>query len=897
MLAATRPVWHWLTTPLGVSAAIGAFSLALIVSMWAAVIVQTKSERDETVLSAIQQNSNLAMAFEEHTYRTIKGIDAATLLVVHEYARLGSKMDLSRYIADGLIDGRLFTNVTVADANGNLVLSSQALRAVNVADREHFQVHREHDSRRLFIGKPLLSRTYGRWSIPMSRRINKPDGSFGGVVSALVDPAYFMQFYQKTALGKDGVVDLVGLDGTSRARYAGPVSSFGNDMSRSTLLKEHTKSAVGSFLSVAGIEGVPRHMSFRTLPDYPLVVMVGASQREVLADYHRKRKHAYALTLLVSVVIVSFGALLIAAFGRQKRAIDALASSETQLRATFNQAAIGIAHTAPDGRFLKVNQKLCDMFGYTREELVSLKIADITHPEDRGTGKPLQSRLIAGEIETFSVERRGVRKDGSVIWTNRTVSLVRDAKGAPLYFIRVIDDITQRNQLQQDLQHLAHRDSLTQLPNRRLFYDRLEHALEQAKRRDWITGVMYVDVDRFKLVNDTLGHSAGDQLLQQAAARLVECVRAEDSVGRLGGDEFAVILSELAHPEDARLPAGRIIDAFGAPFRIGGNEVFITASIGISTCPPDNRDADALISHADAAMYEAKKAGKNNYRFYTVATNERQASELLIEKDLRTALMQNEFVLHYQPKANLKTGEITGVEALMRWQRADGRLVPPMQFIPLLEESGLIGAVGEWALGAACAQIRWWQEHGLTAVPVAVNLSAKQFQRQDIAEIIKRALTEHKVAPALLELEITETAAMHNAETTTNTLRKLKALGVRIAIDDFGTGYSSLGYLKRFPIDALKIDRSFITELPDDQEDASIAQAIITLSHALRLKVIAEGVENRAQLDFLAMHGCDEMQGYYFSRPLPADQCTQFLREARTLSLRSAAVSQSVALR
>ncbi|MGZ5141441.1 MAG: hypothetical protein ACXWCX_26895, partial [Burkholderiales bacterium] len=259
MLAATRPVWHWLTTPLGVSAAIGAFSLALIVSMWAAVIVQTKSERDETVLSAIQQNSNLAMAFEEHTYRTIKGIDAATLLVVHEYARLGSKMDLSRYIADGLIDGRLFTNVTVADANGNLVLSSQALRAVNVADREHFQVHREHDSRRLFIGKPLLSRTYGRWSIPMSRRINKPDGSFGGVVSALVDPAYFMQFYQKTALGKDGVVDLVGLDGTSRARYAGPVSSFGNDMSRSTLLKEHTKSAVGSFLSVAGIEGVPRH--------------------------------------------------------------------------------------------------------------------------------------------------------------------------------------------------------------------------------------------------------------------------------------------------------------------------------------------------------------------------------------------------------------------------------------------------------------------------------------------------------------------------------------------------------------------------------------------------------------------------------------------------------------
>ena len=890
-LIAARPMGRGFATHLGVNAAIVAFSAALIVAVWVAVVAQTRSEREDIVADAIRQSANLAMAFEEHTYRSIKEIDAATIFVAHEYARLGTKMDLAGYVHEGLIDGTLFTNVIVADPNGDLISSSQVLRPLNVADREHFEVHVQQDSRKLFIGKPLLSRTYSKWAIPMSRRVNKPDGSFGGVVSALVDPAYFMNFYKKIAIGQDGVVDLVGLDGISRARHAGQESSFGNDMSKSTLLREQAKSSIGSFLSAGGLEGVRRYMSFRTLPDYPLVVLVGASQSEVLADFFRKRNHAYVLTLLVSIVIVSFSALLMAAFARQKRAIDALASSETQFRATFNQAAIGIAHTAPDGRFLRVNQKLCDMFGYTVEELLKLKTAAITHPDDRGAARPLQARLIAGEIETFTLERRGVRKDGSVIWTNRTVSLVRDAAGAPLYFIRVMEDITQRNQLQQDLQHLAHRDSLTQLPNRRLFYDRLTHALNQAKRRDWTTGVMFIDLDRFKLINDTLGHGAGDQLLQQIAARLAECVRADDSVGRLGGDEFAVILSELARAEDARLPAQRIIDAFSSPFKIDGNEVFMTASVGISSCPPDSRDADALVSHADAAMYEAKKLGKNNCRFYTSAINERQAKDLLIEKDLRAALLNNEFVLHYQPKADLKTGEITGVEALMRWQRADGRLVPPMQFIPLLEESGLIVAVGKWVLGAACAQIQAWQAAGLTPVPVAVNLSAKQFYQQDIAAVVKRALSEHQVAPALVELEITETAAMQNAEVTGNTLRSLKALGVRIAIDDFGTGYSSLGYLKRFPIDALKIDRSFITALPDDQDDASIAQAVITLSHALRLKVIAEGVENKAQLDFLAANGCDEMQGYYFSRPLPADQCTQFLREGRKLSRGSAAVS------
>jgi diguanylate cyclase (GGDEF)-like protein/PAS domain S-box-containing protein len=568
--------------------------------------------------------------------------------------------------------------------------------------------------------------------------------------------------------------------------------------------------------------------------------------------------------------------------------ITARVTAEERFRATFEQAAVGIAHTEPEGRFLQVNQKLCEMLGYSRDELLGMSVADVTHPEDRGIDAVRRAQLIAGELETYSVERRCVRKDGAVIWVNRTVSMVRDAAGAPLYFIRVMEDITERKRLQQDLQHQAHHDSLTLLPNRELFYDRLAHALDQAQRRKWITGVMFVDLDGFKVINDTLGHGVGDELLQRVAASLTECVRAEDTVGRLGGDEFAIILSELAQQEDAGRVAQKIIDSLATPFQIDANEVFITASIGIATSPPDTSTADALISHADAAMYSAKKLGKNNFQFYTAAMNERSMEKLLLEKDLRRALMRYEFILHLQPKANLHTGQITGVEALLRWQRPDGRLVPPLEFIPVLEESGLIVPVGEWVLRAACEQISSWQEAGLTPVPIAVNLSAKQFHQQDIAAMVMRALLEFGVDPHLLELEITESAAMHDAKVTTATLHKLKAIGVRIAIDDFGTGYSSLSYLKRFPIDSLKIDRSFVTELPGNQEDASIAQAVITMAHALRLKVVAEGVENEAQLEFLAAHTCDEMQGYYFSRPLPAELCTQFLQEERRLTLRPA---------
>ena len=403
-------------------------------------------------------------------------------------------------------------NVAVADERGDVVLSSGPFKQANIADREPFIVHTREDSGKLFIGKPLLSRITGKWSIPMTRRINKPDGSFAGIASASIDPGYFTDFYQKADLGDNGLVTLVGLDGISRARRSGHVANFGQQMSNTRLFKEQAKSANGDFLSRGAVEGIPRFISYRTLGDYPLVVAVGASQDEVLAEISKNTNNDYLTALLFSAIIVAFGGLLVAILGRQKRAV-------AQFRMTFEQAAVGIAHTTFDRRYLQVNQKFCDMLGYTREELLAMRSNEIAHPDDQ-ENTPQYKLMVAGQLDKYSGEKRYVRKDGSMLWANRTVSLARDGSGKPLYFIRVIEDITERKGLQHDLQHQAHHDSLTQLPNRELFYDRLAHALEQAQRRKWNTGVLFIDLDGFKTVNDTLGHGVGDQLLQRVPACL-----------------------------------------------------------------------------------------------------------------------------------------------------------------------------------------------------------------------------------------------------------------------------------------------------------------------------------------------------------------------------------------
>ncbi|MGB5081610.1 MAG: EAL domain-containing protein [Burkholderiales bacterium] len=447
----------------------------------------------------------------------------------------------------------------------------------------------------------------------------------------------------------------------------------------------------------------------------------------------------------------------------------------------------------------------------------------------------------------------------------------------------------ERRSADERLAYLAQFDALTALPNRHLFHDRLLQAMAQARRSTRPMAVLYVDLDRFKLVNDTRGHAAGDQLLKEAASRLARCTRSGDTVGRFGGDEFGVILSDLSRPGDATIVVQKMIDALAMPLSLDGQEIYVTASVGITLFPADGEEAGLLIRNADTAMYRAKEQGRNAYQYFTREMNERSLARVQMEVALRRAIERGEFFLHYQPKLNLKNGNISGFEALMRWRHPELGTVMPMEFIPVLEDSGLIVPVGEWVMGEVCRQIRVWMKTGCVVPPVAVNLSARQFQQKDLETVVRRVLSESGVDPSLIQFELTESLLMKEPEAAARTLALLKESGVRISVDDFGTGYSSLAYLKRFPIDALKIDRTFVRDITTNREDAAITLAIISLAHSLNLMVVAEGVETEEQLRFLCDHACDEMQGYYFSKPVAPSECEAMLRETRRLELPRAA--------
>ena len=432
----------------------------------------------------------------------------------------------------------------------------------------------------------------------------------------------------------------------------------------------------------------------------------------------------------------------------------------------------------------------------------------------------------------------------------------------------------------EQLHHLVLHDNLTRLPNRTLLEDRITQAISSAQGLGKLFAVMLLDLDRFKTINDSLGHHYGDKLLQAVAQRLTETLRAEDTVARIGGDEFVVLLKEIAEPQAAANIAQKLLTALSEPFYIEDQEQNMSSSIGISIYPNDGLDLRALMVNADGAMYHAKKMGRNNYQFFTREMTAVAGARLELEKSLRRAMENREFELHYQPKVNVKSGAVTAMEALIRWRDPQKGLISPVEFIPLAEELGLIIPLGAWVLITACQQNKQWQAAGLPKIRVAVNLSAVQFRQKNLVEFISQVLEDTGLDASFLELEVTESVIMQNAEEATLVLEKLHAKGIHISIDDFGTGYSSLSYLKRFPLDTLKIDRSFVRDISSDPDDAAIVKSVIALAHSLRLGVIAEGVETEEQLAFLSALGCDEYQGYYRSRPVPAEEFAQLLRES-----------------
>jgi diguanylate cyclase (GGDEF)-like protein/PAS domain S-box-containing protein len=537
--------------------------------------------------------------------------------------------------------------------------------------------------------------------------------------------------------------------------------------------------------------------------------------------------------------------------------------------AVFDNSLEGIIVTDRNGTILAANTAACQATGYAVGELVG------SNPRTFNSGR--QSKAFYAsmwETITHAGQWKGEiwnrRKNGEIYPEWLSISAVRDEQGEIANYIGIFIDISRQKEAERNLDYLAHHDTLTGLPNRMLFNDRLLVAIAKARRNHQALAVLFIDLDHFKYVNDTFGHSEGDFLLQAVARRLKGCLREEDTLSRMGGDEFTILLHDL-DGQGAELVARKILEAMKLPFNLSEHRLYVTASIGISVYPDDGDEPASLLKNSDTAMYRAKEQGRDNMQFFRENMHEYSIRRVEMEQNMRQALEQEEFRVYYQPQIDLASGRMTGVEALLRWLSPETGLALPGQFIPLAEETGMIVAIGEWVLRAACRQCKAWHESGRHGLRVAVNLSARQFQQANLVGMVANVLRDTGLDPGCLELELTESIAMQNAEEAVATLNSLKQLGVQISIDDFGTGYSSLSYLKRFPIDKLKIDQSFVAGIAEDPNDAAIIIAVIALAHSLGLQVIAEGVETVEQLDFLKMHSCNEVQGYLFGRPMPAE--------------------------
>jgi len=531
-------------------------------------------------------------------------------------------------------------------------------------------------------------------------------------------------------------------------------------------------------------------------------------------------------------------------------------------------------------KFFYVNEGAIKQVGYSAEELLQMRPYDIKPDYNEAQFRKMLKPLIDGKNSSLTFETIHCHKEGHELPVEIFLQYIKADENELPRFVAIVRDLSERIEVQEKLRHLAHHDSLTSLPNRLLFTDRLEHALARPHKEGNVA-ILFLDLDRFKVINDTLGHDIGDKVLQMLGERISACVRKGDTLARLSGDEFAILLEDKMSSEVVMMIARHVLDELANPFIIEGCELFITTSIGISMSPDDGEDSQTLLKNADIAMYRAKDLGRNTYQFFSSDMSTRAFERLSLETSLRYALEREEFRLVYQPQVDAMTGEIIGVEALLRWQHPDFGIVGPSDFIPILEETGLIVPVGEWILYKACTQAKVWQEEYSTDLRIAVNLSARQFNDGGLISIVEYCLMRTKLPPRSLELEITESVIMQDNKWIGDVFRAFEGMGVRIAIDDFGTGYSSLSYLKRFPIDTIKVDRSFIRDVTTDIDDAAIVSAIIAMANSLKLDIVAEGVETKEQLEFVTVKGCNSMQGYFFSEPLTAEKMDKLLAKRK----------------
>jgi diguanylate cyclase (GGDEF)-like protein/PAS domain S-box-containing protein len=869
-------------------------ALVLLAVVWGTTADMIGVERTLAQRSALSSTQELANTYEAQVGRALREIDHTMRLVKYAWERGGGRVDLAQLRDKALLLPDLVFSVSIADASGNVVASSHPGGTRNISDRDYFVEARDSDN--AAIGRPRLDPADHEWKLDFGRRLQAPDGSFAGVVTISVAASFFVVDYDPARLGNHGVLAMLGADGVFRVRRTGDAISIGGRGDYAAIVPAGDPDAPPA-LATNPWDGVKRYTSARPLFGFPLAVIVGLDRDEQLAatnqrirDYlWRAAGGSLALTLLLgglgwlswrlSRTRIMANRALQEEIRVRRGAERALNLRNRAIESSVN--AILITDFARPGFPIDyVNPAFERITGYAAREALGRGMDFLLGAELEQPGIA-EIRMALRERREGHAVLRNYRKDGTPFWNEYTVAPVRNESGEVTHYVGVMNDVTDAKNYEEQLARQANFDTLTGLANRNLLRDRLQQGIVRAKRENAKLAVLFLDVDQFKIVNDSLGHTVGDELLKTVAGRLSSSVRESDTVARLGGDEFVVVLvtrsGEASLEVDVTTVAAKLLGNVAEPVVLGERELRPTISVGVSVYPQDGADVDTLLRNADAAMYRAKELGRNRFQFFTADMHERIRRRVELESSLRRALERGEFELHYQPQVGLREGRIVGVEALLRWRHPERGLIGPAHFIGFAEESGLIVPIGAWVIEEACRQNKAWQDQGLPPIPVAVNVSARQCEQENIDDVVRDALRRSGLSPRWLELEITESISMANPEQSVPLMRRLKETGVALSIDDFGTGFSNLSYLKRFPIDRLKIDLSFVREITSDPGSLAISEAIITLSHSLNLKVLAEGVETDGQLTLLAARQCDEVQGFLFSPPVPAARVGELL--------------------
>jgi diguanylate cyclase (GGDEF)-like protein len=837
-----------------------------------------------------------AELFEARFEATLRRVDASLLTVSSRLPRdLLNEKNALRYRAsiesDLSREGYAFPEVAglrVISATGQTLYLAGGGEYANVSDLDYFKELKTQATDSLVISEVITSRVTGRFSIVLARPVLSEDGRFLGAVASPIELGFYEQLFNSTNLGKGGALAIRRSDTHQLViRHPNVVAELNKP-----LVPEHPVYKLitqgvrqGSLEFAAQSDRVNRIYAFQQLSQYPFYVIAGVSESELLAAW---RKRAIWIGVLGAGLFICIGLVVLLLYRAHQRTwavAQVLRKNQEEFEAAQRIAKLGSWEIRLADYAMTVSDELSRIY-----EVGPLTVAEchreffaLIHPEDRGKVAE-EFRLAAEQRRPFAIKHRLLMPDGRIKYAQASGETEYSSDGIPLRTIGTTQDVTHQHEMEAQILHMAHHDELTGLINRGSFKASLDQALAMARRDGERLALMYLDLDRFKLINDTLGHHVGDQLLIEVARRLQAVVRESDIVARFGGDEFVILLRGVERMAAVAMVAEKVLQATGEVHLIEGRELYNTSSIGIAVFPGDGVDGVTLLKNADVAMYHSKQVGRNNFHFFDAKMNAIAGERLEIEHRLRHALARNEFCLHFQPLIDPLSGQVVSVEALLRWMHPEQGLIMPGRFIEIAEETGLIQQIGEWVFWAACRQLGALSAAGVSGVKMSINVSASQMHGDVLQNMIRHAVDEIGLQPSDLAFEITESAAMQQPDETVRILDILHGMGVQLAIDDFGTGYSSLTYLRMFPIDYLKLDQSFVNEIGQSTEGATICDATIGLAHNLGMKIVAEGVENHEQLDYLVARGCDEVQGFYFSRPLPADQLVSFIRVRNNLA-------------